>query len=86
MSVGALLAFIAVCPAVNGPLFVFANGTLLTRDRLVEAVHRALQQAGAPAAGYSGHRIGAATVRFWSSQSSLANSSLICMLSCDSSV
>ena len=61
--VGALLAFMAVRPAVKGPLFVFANGTRLTRDRLVEAVCRALQQAGIPTAGYSGHsfRIGAAT-------------------------
>ena len=61
--VGALLAFMAVRAAVNGPLFVFANGTPLTRDRLVEAVRRALQQAGIPTAGYSGHsfRIGAAT-------------------------
>ena len=33
--VGALLAFMAIRPAVNGPLFVFANGTPLTRDRLV---------------------------------------------------
>lgn len=61
--VAALLAFMAVRPAVDGPLFVFANGTPLTRDRLVEAVRHALQQAGVPAAGYSGHsfRIGAAT-------------------------
>ena len=61
--VGALLAFMAVRQAVDGPLFVFANGTPLTRDRLVKAVRRALLQPGVPAAGYSGHsfRIGAAT-------------------------
>ena len=61
--VAVILAFLAVRPAVNGPLFVFANGTPLTRDRLVEAVRRALQQAGVPATGYSGHsfRIGVAT-------------------------
>ncbi len=61
--VAALLAFMAVRPAVNGPLFVFANGSPLTRDRLVKAVRLALQQAGVPATGYSGHsfRIGAAT-------------------------
>lgn len=58
--VAALLAFMAVRPAGIGPLFVFENGTPLTRDRLVEAVRRALHQAGVPAAGYSGHsfRIG----------------------------
>ncbi|CAI8044613.1 hypothetical protein GBAR_LOCUS24725, partial [Geodia barretti] len=56
--VGALLAFMAVRPARQGPLFVYTDGTPLTRDRLVETVHRTLQQAG-----YSGHsfRIGAAT-------------------------
>ena len=41
----------AVPPAVNGPPFVFANGIPLTRDRLVEAVRHALQQAEIPAAG-----------------------------------
>ena len=61
--VAALLAFMAVRPAINGALFVFANGTPLTRDRLVEAVRCALRKAGVPATGYSGHsfRIGAAT-------------------------
>ena len=61
--VAALLAFMAIRPPGNGALFVFANGTPLTRDKLVEAVRCALQKAGVPAAGYSGHsfRIGAAT-------------------------
>ena len=49
--VGALLAFMAVPGAVNGPPFVFANGIPLTRDRLVEAVRHALQQVEIPAAG-----------------------------------
>ena len=61
--VAALLAYLAVRPAVNGPLFIFADSTPLTRERLVESVRRALRQAGVSAVGYSGHsfRIGAAT-------------------------
>ena len=61
--VAALLAFMAVRPDVNGAPFVFANGTPLTRDRMVEAVCCALQKAGVPVTCYSGHsfRIGAAT-------------------------
>ena len=61
--VGALLAFLAVHPCNHGPLFIYADGTPLTREKLVEAVRQALQQAGVSPAGYSGHsfRIGAAT-------------------------
>lgn len=44
--VGALLAFFAVHPNKQGPLFIYANRTPLTREKLVEAVHQALQQAG----------------------------------------
>ena len=53
----------AVCPAVQGPLFIEVDGTPLTRDKLVTAVRQALQQAGVQSARYSGHsfRIGAAT-------------------------
>ena len=65
--VGALLAFLAVHPNEQGPLFICANGTPLTREKLVEAVHQALQQAGVSLVGYSGHscRIGAATTAAW---------------------
>lgn len=61
--VSAILAYVAVRPAVDGPLFVFKNGTYLTRDRLVACVRRALNTAGIDTKGYSGHsfRIGAAT-------------------------
>ena len=61
--VGALLAFMAARPARQGPLFVYTDGTPLTRDRLVETVRRTLQQARISPAGYSGHSfcIGAAT-------------------------
>ena len=56
-------AYIAVRPAVNGPLFVFKDGSFLTRDRLVAAIRRALSYAGINTSGFSGHsfRIGAAT-------------------------
>ena len=61
--VTAVLAYVAVRPAVNGPLFVFKDGSFLTRDRLVSAIRRALTAAGMDTAGFSGHsfRIGAAT-------------------------
>lgn len=59
----AILAYVAVRPAVNGPLFVFKDGSFLTRDRLVSAIRRALSSAGIDTNGFSGHsfRIGAAT-------------------------
>ena len=59
----AILAYIAVRPAVNGPLFVFKDGSFLTRDRLVSAIRRALSAAGINTTGFSGHSfwIGAAT-------------------------
>ena len=61
--VAALLAYMAIRPAIGGPLFVFKDGSSLTRDRLVVAVREVLQQVGIDAAKYSGHsfRIGAAT-------------------------
>ena len=47
----------------QGPLFLFADGTYLTRLRLVEALRQALGKAGIDPTKYSGHsfRIGAAT-------------------------
>ena len=47
----------------EGPLFVFENGRLLTRERFVAAVRESLASAGVDTAKYSGHsfRIGAAT-------------------------
>ena len=61
--VAALLAFVAVRPSVAGLLFVFQDGSFLSRDKLVSAVQSALQQAGIDAKSYKGHsfRIGAAT-------------------------
>ena len=61
--VAALLAYIAVRPVSRGPLFVFRDGSFLTRERLVVAVRQALQQAGKDPTRFAGHsfRIGAAT-------------------------
>ena len=62
--VTAVLAFVAVCPPVAGPLFVFKDGSHLTREKLVYCVKQALSTAGVDTKGYSGHsfRIGAATM------------------------
>ena len=46
----AVLAYMAVCPAVQGPLFIYADRSPLPRDKLVDAVRMALEQAGVPAA------------------------------------
>ena len=59
----ALLAFFGNAPSSRGASIYVADGSPLTRDRLVDAVRQALGQAGISAAGYSAHsfRIGAAT-------------------------
>ena len=61
--VSAILAYIAIRPPVVGPLFVYRDGSFLTRDKLVSALKQALRTAGMDTKGYSGHsfRIGAAT-------------------------
>ena len=61
--VAAILAYIAVRPSITGPLFVFKDGSHLTREKLVCCVRQALSAAGMDTKGYSGHsfRIGAAT-------------------------
>jgi len=40
----------------QGPLFVYVDGTPLTRDKLVETVRHMLQQAGVSPVAYSSHR------------------------------
>ena len=62
--VAAILAYLAIRPETpGGPLFIYSDGSPLTRDRLIAAVRRALAEAGVDTTGYSGHsfRIGAAT-------------------------
>ena len=61
--VKALLNYLVLRGKKEGPLFLFPNGSYLTRQRLVVAVREALRKAGLDPAKYSGHsfRIGAAT-------------------------
>ena len=59
----ATLAYLAVRGGTQGPLFTFADGRFLTRDRLVHHVRDALSTAGVDCTAYAGYsfRIGAAT-------------------------
>ena len=61
--VAALLSYLACRGSRPGPLFVFADGTPLTRKRFVAWVRAALISAGVDQERYCGHsfRIGAAT-------------------------
>ena len=61
--VAALLAYVSRRGTNPGPLFVFDDGSPLTREALVREVRGALAMAGIDAAQYSGHsfRSGAAT-------------------------
>ena len=61
--VSAILAYIAIRPQRGGPLFIYRDDTVLTREKLVTHVLAALSSTGLDTRGYSGHsfRIGAAT-------------------------
>jgi len=61
--IAAVLAYLAVRGSGSGPLFRFADGRFLTRDRFVAKVREALTEGGVDCARYAGHsfRIGAAT-------------------------
>ena len=61
--VAAVLAYLAIRPQAPGPLFVFKDGSYLTREHLMAHLCVGLCQAGLEADRYSGHsfRIGAAT-------------------------
>ena len=60
--ISAMLAYLAVQGDKEGPLFQFYDGRSLTREHLVQAVHKALTKAGFDHQFYAGHsfRIGAA--------------------------
>lgn len=62
--VTAVLGYLAIRPSTPGPLFIFQDGTPLSRARLVTHVRKALSQAGVNTANFSGHsfRIGAASM------------------------
>ena len=59
----AMLSYLAARPPTGGPLFIFADGSPLSRSTLVIQVHQGITQAGFDPSYYSGHsfRIGAAT-------------------------
>ena len=61
--VRALLAYLALRGPAPGPLFVFEDGSPLSRRDLGGAVRSALESQGMDVQGFSGHsfRIGAAT-------------------------
>ena len=61
--VSAMLAYLAVRPTTPGPLFLFQDGTPLSRSQLVVHLRDALSQLGMDVARFSGHsfRIGAAS-------------------------
>lgn len=61
--VTAVLGYMAVRPPVAGPLFLFQDGSTLSKPRLVQALRQALHTVGIDDSRFSGHsfRIGAAT-------------------------
>ena len=61
--VSSVLDYMVRRGSAAGPFFTYADGRLLTRQRFVKAVRRAMDQAGVDSSRYAGHsfRIGAAT-------------------------
>ena len=61
--VAAILNYLAARPTAPGPLFIFADGTPLSRPVLVSRLREALARAGVDSRHFAGHsfRIGAAT-------------------------
>lgn len=61
--VAAILSYLSLRPSIQGPLFIFQDGSPLTRASLVRHLRDALSQAGIDSSHYAGHsfRIGAAT-------------------------
>ena len=59
----ATMAYLAARGASPGPLFIFKDGRLLSRDRFVDQVTQAIGALGLNSQNYAGHsfRIGAAT-------------------------
>lgn len=61
--VAAMLGYLAIRPPNPGPLFLFEDGTPLSREKLVINLRTVLAEAGINTSNYSGHsfRIGAAS-------------------------
>ena len=61
--VTSMMGYLAIRPQGPGPLFIFKDGSPLSRPRLTQALQQALTAAGVDCSGYTGHsfRIGAAT-------------------------
>ena len=59
----AMLAYLAIRPQSPGPLFLFQDGSTLSRPKLIQSLRGALAAAGIDDSRFSGHsfRIGAAT-------------------------
>ena len=55
--------YLALRPKRSGPLFIFQDGSTLSRERLVSSLRQVLSDVGVSTAQYSGHSfcIGAAT-------------------------
>ena len=61
--VAAVLAYLSIRPSTPGPLFIFHDGTPLSRIQLISHLRHALSQVGVNPTNFSGHsfRIGAAS-------------------------
>ena len=61
--VAAMLAYLAVRPTSPGPLFMFNDGSTLSRDKLILSLRQVLSATDLDTSRFSGHsfRIGAAT-------------------------
>ena len=53
--VAAVLSYMAICPPLPGPLFIYKNGRPLSRMDLVQAVRVPLQSTGLEVSRFNGH-------------------------------
>ena len=61
--VSSMTGYLAIRPSEPGPLFLFRDGSTLSRTKLIQCLRQALSSVGVNCSCYSGHsfRIGAAT-------------------------
>ena len=62
--VSSMMGYLAIRPSEPGPLFLFRDGSTLSRTKLIQSLRQVLSSVGVNCSGYSGHsfRIGAATM------------------------